>query len=102
MRVLIAEPDPDIRLLLELAVVRLGHELVGADERSGVDAVVLEPACPVARSLLRRFQRRVPPVVCLSIYPRETMDAPPETVVYLQKPTSTARLGAALAEASAA
>jgi hypothetical protein len=63
---------------------------------------VLEPACPVALSVLRRFRRRVPPVICLSIYPREDVDAPPETVEYLQKPTTTARLGAALAGAFAA
>lgn len=102
MRVLIAEPDPDVRLLLELAVARLGHQPVAATDRSNVDAVVLEPSCPVALSVLSRFRRRVPPVVCLSIYPRESVNAPAETVVYLQKPTSSAQLRAALAEAAAA
>jgi superfamily II DNA or RNA helicase len=59
---------------------------------------VLEPSCTVARSVLRRFRRRVPPVICLSIYPRESVDVPEETVAYLQKPTSTARLGAVLTD----
>lgn len=102
MRVLIAEPDPDVRLLLELAVARLGHQPVAATDGSSVDAVVLEPACPVALSVLHRFRKRVPPVVCLSIYPREAVDAPPETIAYLQKPTTTASLGDALAGAAAA
>jgi superfamily II DNA or RNA helicase len=66
-------------------------------ERARVDAIVLEPSCAVARSVLRRFRRRIPPVICLSIYPRESVDAPAETVAYLLKPTSSAKLGAALA-----
>jgi hypothetical protein len=57
----------------------------------------MEPSCAVAWTVLRRFRRRVPPVICLSIYPREAVDAPHETVAFLQKPTSSAQLGAALA-----
>jgi hypothetical protein len=57
----------------------------------------MEPSCAVARSVLLRFERRVPPVICLSIYPPESVDAPRETVAFLQKPASTAKLGAALA-----
>lgn len=94
-RVLIAEPDPDVRLLLELTVERLGHEVVGAGD---ADAVVLEPGCAASRSLLRRFGRHLPPVLCLSIFPPEAVDAPTETVAYLQKPASGAGLRAALAD----
>src|SRR3989442_7844225 len=36
-----------------------------------VDAVLLEPSCVVARAVLDRFGNRVPPVICLSIYPPE-------------------------------
>jgi hypothetical protein len=93
--VLIAESDPDVRLLLALAVARVGHQPVMDGE---ADAVVLEPACPVARAKLACV-RDTTPVVCVSIYPRENGFEPPETVHYLEKPVSTARLGAALADA---
>jgi len=95
-RVLIAESDPDIRQLLALAVERNGHEPVLSGD---ADVVLLEPGCPVARALLRPLRRRMPPIVCVSIHPPEHGLAPPETVRYLEKPVSTARLGAALAAA---
>jgi CheY-like chemotaxis protein len=92
-RVLVCEPDPDIRHLLELTVTRLGHEPVSGGD---ADVVLMEPSCPVAQRALRRFARRVPPVVCLSVHPREAGFAPPETVAYLMKPIRKARLAAAL------
>ena len=101
-RILVAEPDPDVRAMLEATLTRLGHEAVGCDDADTADAVVLEPGCPVARSLLRRFGRAVPPVVCLSIWPHESVELPPETVAYLQKPSSSARLAAVLAGVFAA
>lgn len=100
-RVLIAEPNDDVRTLLELAVRRLGYEPVDEDVEDDlrVDAVLLEPSYRAGRSLLDRFGDRVPPVVCLSIYPREAHLAPPETVAYLVKPASSAALAAALSDA---
>lgn len=92
-RVLVCEPDPDVRRLLELTVTRLGHDAVADGE---ADVVLMEPACPVAHSSLRRFAQRVPPVVCLSTHPREAGLAPPETVAYLLKPIKKARLAAVL------
>lgn len=92
-RVLVCEPDPDVRRLLELTVLRLGHEPVSQGD---ADAVLMEPACPVAQSALRRVARRVP-VVCFSVQPREEGLAPPDTVAYLLKPTENGRLAAALA-----
>lgn len=94
-RVLIAESDPDIRNLLALAVARAGHRPVVDGD---ADAIVLEPGCPVATSALERFGEDVPPIVCVSIHPPEAGLAPPQTVHYLEKPVSTARLGAALAD----
>ncbi len=91
-RVLVCEPDPDIRRLLELTVTRLGHEPV---TQGDADVVLMEPACPLAQSALRRFARRIP-VVCLSIHPREAGFEPPDTVAYLMKPIKKARLAAAL------
>lgn len=93
-RVLVCEPDPDVRHLLELTVERLGHEAVARDA-TDADVVLLEPSCPASRSAARRFARRVP-IVCLSIHPREAGYAPPETVAYLMKPVKSARLGATL------
>ena len=98
-RVLVSEPNAEVRRFLELTVERLGYELV-QDEPTGpppaVDAVLLEPASPASRTLLHRFGDDVPPVVCLSVYPREAGLAPPESVAYLVKPSSTAALGNAL------
>jgi CheY-like chemotaxis protein len=101
-RVLIAEPNDDVRTLLELTVRRLGYEPVDAedsDERPRADAVLLEPGCAVGQAVLARFGEHVPPVVCLSIYPREAQLAPPETVAYLVKPATTDALAAALSDA---
>jgi DNA-binding response OmpR family regulator len=93
-RVLIAEPDADVRELLELTVRRLGYEV--ASELHDADAMLLEPACSVGRSLLRRFGGDAPPVVCLSIYPREDGLEPDSSVAYLTKPSTPAQIGAAL------
>ena len=64
--------------------------------------MLLEPASPESHSLLHRFGDEVPPVVCLSVYPREAGLAPPESVAYLVKPSSTAALGDALRSVSGA
>ena len=97
-RVLILEPHDDVRLLLELRMRRLGYEPVAAaDGAEGeIDAVVLEPGWVHGRAILRRLGKHVPPVVCLSIFPREVGLAPPESVAYLIKPVSLAELGDAL------
>ena len=101
-RILIAEPNDDVRTLLELTVRKLGYEPVAPSElgvRPKVDAVLLEPGDHVASAVLHRFGNRVPPVICLSIYPREARLAPPGTVAYLVKPSSTDELAAALSDA---
>jgi DNA-binding response OmpR family regulator len=98
-RVLIAEPNDDVRALLELTVQRLGYEAVRPQDRTArrdVDAILLEPACSVGRSVLRRFGDDAPPVICLSIYPREAGLEPAASVAYLVKPASTSAIGDAL------
>jgi CheY-like chemotaxis protein len=95
-RVLIAESDDDVRDLLELTVRRLGYEAVAADEAAGVDAMLVEPASAVGRSVLRRFGADAPPVICLSIYPPEEALVPAATVAYLVKPASATQIAAAL------
>jgi hypothetical protein len=95
-RVLIAEPDADVRELLEVTVKRLGYEAMSKPDGGKVDAVLLEPACAAGRSVLRRFGAYAPPVVCLSIYPREDGLEPPSSVAYLLKPASSAQIAGAL------
>jgi DNA-binding response OmpR family regulator len=95
-RVLIAESDDDVRELLELTVSRLGYEAVGPDESTDVHAMLVEPASAVGRSVLRRFGANSPPVICLSIYPREQALEHAASVAYLVKPASSTQIAAAL------
>jgi hypothetical protein len=98
-RVLIAEPNADVRSLLELTVSRLGYEPVpaGAEElHHNVSAIILEPGCAVGCAAVRRFGDDTPPVLCLSIYPREAGLEPPASVAYLVKPSTTQAIGDAL------
>jgi hypothetical protein len=58
--------------------------------------MLLEPASAAGRSALRRFGTDAPPVVCLSIYPREDGHEPAASVAYLVKPSSTTEIADAL------
>jgi hypothetical protein len=95
-RVLIAEPDPDVRELLELTVARLGYRPVDIGECDDAHAVLLEPGSEVGHSLLTRLGDEAPPVICLSIYPRELGLEPPQSVAYLMKPATTADIAEVL------
>lgn len=95
-RVLIAECDTDIRELLEMTVQRLGYVPVDVGDDCEVDAVLLEPACESGRFVLERFGDDAPPIVCLSIYPRELGLEPATSVAYLTKPASSAQIAKAL------
>lgn len=98
-RILVSDPDSDVRRLIEQTLARLGYEAVRAapgELPPAVDAVVLEPAGAEGQSLLRRFGKEAPPVICLSIYPREAGLEPPGSRAYLMKPSSRAQLAQAL------
>jgi CheY-like chemotaxis protein len=95
-RVLIAESDDDVRALLELTVRRLGYEAVGPEESTDIHAMLVEPASAVGRSVIRRFGADSPPVICLSIYPREEALEHAASVAYLVKPASSTQIAAAL------
>ena len=102
VRVLIAEPNEDVRSLLELTVSRLGYEPLSEQTSSGrIDAVIVEPGCAVARSVLGRLGDSSTPIICLSIYPREQGLEPAESVAYLVKPASTQQIADALRAALA-
>ena len=92
-RVLIAEPNADVRELLALMVRRLGYDAVESGE---VDVMLLEPACEVSRALLAEYGDEAPPVICLSIYPREDGLAPASSVAYLTTPSSVGAIANAL------
>ena len=98
-RILIAEPNDDVRSLLEAIVRRLGFEPVSA---TPADAMLLEPGWGDACAAVEELGDDAPPVVCLSIYPREEGLEPPGSVAYLLKPVSCNAVGAALRGAFAA
>jgi CheY-like chemotaxis protein len=97
-RVLVLEPNDDVRALFVRQLRRLGHETITDVEASGdVEVVFLEPASANARSVLAEVRACRPDVyvVCASVYPREdsTLLAPD---VFLSKPVSIAALREAL------
>jgi CheY-like chemotaxis protein len=99
-RVLVLEPNDDVRALFVRQLRRLGHEPFIDIEVSGkVDVVLLDPSSPAARSILKEARARQPDVyvVCASVYPREDAKALAPNV-FLPKPVSIAALRNALPE----
>ena len=104
MRILVCEPQAEVRELLRHVVERLGHEPVfpatlgGSDD---VDVVLVEPADPgafsVVEALLRR--RQGVPVVCASIHPDSGCAADLRPLAYLVKPFGLSELERALTAA---
>jgi CheY-like chemotaxis protein len=105
-RILIVEPHPDIRSLLEHVVKRLGHETVYHDGNGGpmpeVDAAVIEPGDFAGLRLARLVREQGRPVVFTSIFPadREALELTP--AAYFVKPFALNELEGALAAALAA
>jgi DNA-binding response OmpR family regulator len=88
-RILLVEPHPDIRSLLEIVIVRLGHEPVahdGADDGiPDVDAAVVDPDGP-GLVIARRLRARRVPAVFTSIFPPDRDMLGLDPVAYLVKP----------------
>ena len=91
-RVLVLEPDEEIRELLRRVLVRLGHEAVTPgyvpERPSKVDAVILEPTWPQALELakaLRAGDGRLP-IVFASLEPWSTDTTDIRPVRRLLKP----------------
>jgi CheY-like chemotaxis protein len=106
-RILISEPHPDLRALLEAIVRRAGHEPVGQGELTEDDApaaMILEPASADGLAAAAGLRRRLEnlPIICTSIAPpgEETRELRP--VAYLLKPFRLVDLEAAIASAIAA
>jgi DNA-binding response OmpR family regulator len=102
--VLIVDPDPATRSLLELLLLRLGHRPIGPREWVGgeePDAVLLEPASKPGLRLARGVRRRYPalPILCVSIDGPSTESVGLEPVAHVMKPFRRNQLEAALEQA---
>jgi CheY-like chemotaxis protein len=105
-RILICEPHPDLRVLLETVVRRAGHEPVGHGELTSDDApavMILEPASADGLAAAAGLRRRLEdlPIICTSISPpsNETRSLGP--VAHLIKPFRLGDLEAAIVSALA-
>jgi DNA-binding response OmpR family regulator len=99
--VLIVDPDPATRSLLELLLLRLGHRPIGPREwveGEEPDVLLVEPASKpglrLARGVRRRFSQL--PILCVSIDgpTRESRELAP--VGHVMKPFRRSQLEAAL------
>lgn len=106
-RVLIVQPNEDVRELLAEHCRRMGLEPVMAGGGCaalppGVDAIVADPASPAGQRLLAapELERRATPIVFASIYPPAGRLTDSPAVAYLVLPCPWERferaLGAAL------
>ena len=101
-KVLICEPDLEVRELLSRVVVRLGHEPLPQDAAvAPVDAILLEPAhAPsVERAQAFRAANGSTPIVCTSIDLPDAGSRRLAPTAHLVKPFSLPDLEAALRRA---
>ena len=105
-RILVCDPNPEVRALMGHVVSRLGHEPVyprGRDDvlPQAVDVLLLEPADPRALGAAQalRLGHEQLPIVCASIYPQTADARRLAPVAYLMKPFPLAELERALTAA---
>jgi DNA-binding response OmpR family regulator len=103
-RILIHEPHPDVRVLLEAVVRRAGHEPVGHGELTSDDApelMILEPASAAGLAAAAKLRSRFEdlPIICTSIEPPSVVAKALEPFAYLLKPFRLSELESALAAA---
>jgi DNA-binding response OmpR family regulator len=103
-RILIHEPHPDVRVLLEAIVRRAGHHPVGHGELTSDDApelMILEPASADGLAAAARLRRRLEdlPIICASIEPPNLAAKALHPVAYLVKPFRLGELEAAITTA---
>jgi two-component SAPR family response regulator len=99
--VLIVDPDPATRSLLELLLLRLGHRPIGPRdwvEGEEPDVLLLEPTSKpgvrLARGVRRRFSDM--PILCVSIDGPSRESRELEPVAHVMKPFRRSQLEAAL------
>ncbi len=105
-RILISEPHPDLRVLLEAVVRRAGHEPVGHGELTSSDApavMILEPAFADGLAAAARLRRRLEnlPIICTSISPPSDETRALGPIAHLLKPFRLRDLEAAIVSALA-
>jgi CheY-like chemotaxis protein len=105
-RILISEPHPDLRVLIEAVVRRTGNEPVGQGELTIDDApavMILEPASADGLAAAARLRRRLEdlPIICASIYPPTEESCALHPVAHLIKPFRLRELEAAITSALA-
>jgi DNA-binding response OmpR family regulator len=106
-RILIHEPHPDVRVLLEAIVRRAGHAPVGHGELAADDApelMILEPASADGLAAAAKLRHRLEdlPIICASIEPPSIESNALRPVAYLVKPFRLGELEAAISSALAA
>ena len=102
--ILIVDPDPATRSLLELLCLRLGHDPIGPREwvdGEEPDLVLLEPASRPGMRLARGVRRRFPqlPILCVSIDGPSPDSRELAPVDHVMKPFRRSRLERALEQA---
>jgi DNA-binding response OmpR family regulator len=105
-RILISEPHPDLRVLIEAVVRRTGNEPVGQSDLIGEDspaAMILEPAYAdgLAAAARLRGQLEDLPIICASIYPPTDESCALSPVAHLIKPFRLRELEVAIVSALA-
>ena len=101
-RILISEPNPDVRQLFEHMIRRLGHEplalwSVTPETAATIDLVLVESADPACANLAVEARRLHPalPVVAASIFPPDS-DSVIKPDAHLLKPFALGELRAVL------
>jgi len=102
--ILIMDPDPATRSLLEVLVLRLGHRPIGQRELSegeNPELMLLEPASRAGLRLAARLRRRLPqlPILCVSIDPPDWETRELGVAGHLMKPFRRSQLERALESA---
>jgi CheY-like chemotaxis protein len=105
-RILISEPHPDLRVLIEAVVRRTGNEPVGRGDLIGGDApavMILEPASADGLAAAAQLRVRLEdlPIICTSIFPPTDESCALEPVAHLIKPFRLRELESAIVSALA-
>jgi hypothetical protein len=102
-RILVVEPHPDVRSLLEIVIRRIRCEPIAYDgvlvETPDIDAAVIEPGRGLGSAVAQRLHDCGVPLVLTSIYPPTAELLALEPVAYLVKPFPLYALERALGEA---
>jgi DNA-binding response OmpR family regulator len=105
-QILVSEPHPDLRVLIEAVVRRTGHEPIVQGELAGEDtpaAMILEPASADGLAAAAGLRRRLHdvPIICASIFPPSDESSALGPVAHLIKPFRLRELEAAIVSALA-